>query len=101
MQTIIFLTTLSLGCAGCSANKEIRLGNEQAKQCDENIAGNSADLAMRKYRYSVETLDRSITELDSVFLVQYMPTDTIMRGGGGELKISKETCELLDVKFYQ
>ena len=101
MQTILVFMTLLLGCAGCSTNKEIRLSNKQTKQCDENVAGKSADLAMRKYRYRVETLDRSVTELDSVFLVQYMPKDTIMRGGGGEIKISKETCELLDVKFYQ
>ena len=101
MQIIIFLVALLFGCYSCSPNKKILMCKEQINQCNEIEAGNIADCAMKKYKYEIETLNRTVTELDSVFLIQYMPKDTIMIGGGGEIKVSKERCKILDIKFYQ
>lgn len=101
MKSIVLFVALLLGSYSCSPNKKALVCNKQINQCHEIEAVNIADCAMKKYKYKVETLHRTVSVSDTIFLVQYTPKDTTMRGGGGEVRILKENCEVLNVKFYQ
>jgi len=73
--------------------------------CEEKIL-QIADAAMRyrgMSRFDITQYERTIIEEETFFLINYSrPLDgRLILGGGGEIKISKETCEIIEKKFYQ
>jgi len=99
-RVILFLVLvcfLSTSCYVIPRKKKIECGC-----CEEQIL-QIADGAMRLSKSEKTIYERIITEEETYFIVSYgYIDDGIVRfGGGGEIKISKETCEIIEKKFYQ
>jgi hypothetical protein len=75
----------------------------QDVKCDREEVLKIADSMMKKTGYDLSIYNRTIIEKETFFLIQYnFIQDGIIRiGGGGEITISKETCKIIDKKFYQ
>ena len=98
-------TTLFVFMSGClfccSTNKAKAVRERTPVRCTQAEAVVIADSALKELHYGIETLDREITETDKSFVVQYLPKDTSIRGGGLQFEVSKEECKVIDVKRYQ
>ncbi|HRP90054.1 MAG TPA: hypothetical protein PKX92_08445 [Edaphocola sp.] len=101
MQSILLSILLSICFLCCSTKKELMMCDRYTEKCDLNEVKSMADCTMKKTGYELEILNREITESDTVFIVQYLPKDTLIRGGGGEIKISKKKCKVIEIKRYQ
>ena len=71
------------------------------EKCDLNEVKGIADYAMKKSGYVLEALCREITETDTVFIVRYLPKDSLIRGGGAEIRVLKKKCKVIEIKRYQ
>jgi hypothetical protein len=81
--------------------KSTNVSGRKTNMCGQEEILILTDSVMRKSGYKADVLDREITEEETFFLIRYLPKDPLTRGGGGEIKVSKETCEIIEKKFYQ
>jgi len=97
-QEIFIILLFSL--SGCSISKKTI--DSTANICDRKRASSTADQVMKKAGHTMEIYNTTIIEEDTFFLIEYtLIPHPGRRGGGGEIKISKETCKVIDKKFYQ
>ena len=77
------------------------LPNQDLQICNKENALLVSDSAIEKSGYTLETLSKEVTENDSLFFIYYYPKNTNRRGGDVDVKVSKETCKIVEVKRYQ
>lgn len=88
----IFIIFILLQC--CSTNGAI-------ESCKSENAKNIADEFLRKKKYDLSNYFSSVEEDGREFIVNYELKDTMMRGGGAIINISKETCKITKSKLFQ
>ena len=100
MKKILFFTILFGFFINCSTNNCMI---HQKTKCTQTDILKIADTAMKRAGYDLTIYSSTITEEDVFFLIKYdfIQDSTIRIGGGGEIKISKETCKIIEKKFYQ
>jgi hypothetical protein len=55
---------------------------------------------MTRSGYPAYKVNRSVTLIDSIFRIEYLPKDLNVRGGGGIITISQANCSIVEQKFY-
>jgi len=101
MRKILFVLIL-VGLFNCCVTQIPRKPTVDCDCCEEKIL-QIADAAIKISRKNLTIYKRTITEEETYFLVRYsFIDDGIPRmGGGGYIKISKETCQIIERRFEQ
>lgn len=91
---LLILLTIELGSCD-NENRDIMVCNEHnAKKITTAIIEVKGDLKANELTSTIEE--------DSLhYTIEYLPKDTMMRGGGGKFKVSKSNCEVIESEFYQ
>lgn len=99
-KLILFIILFYLLC-NCSTSSKSKIKADTCT-CNQERVLYIADSKMKKSGYKLEMLYRTLIEKDTFFLIQYelMPSPNLI-GGGGEIKVSKTTCKIIEKKFYQ
>ena len=69
--------------------------------CNEENAITIADKELKRNRYKLEILKKTVEETEEQFYIHYLPKETSVLGNEAEIWISKEDCSIVDKKFYQ
>lgn len=69
--------------------------------CTSEKAKNIADKFLEKKKYDLKDYFSTIEVDEGQFIINYKLKDTVMRGGGAIINISKETCEITKTKLFQ
>ena len=69
--------------------------------CDKENAITIADKELKRNKYKIEMLSRTVEETEEQFYIHYLPKETRALGNEAEIWISKENCSIVDKKFYQ
>lgn len=85
----------------CLSYRIIDKRNQNLQICDIEHASKISDSTIVKKGYKLETLNKEITENDTLFQIYYYPKKTNRRGGDVDVKVSKKTCEVIEIKRYQ
>jgi len=104
MKRVILFSILVCFLGSCVTTVP-RKPTVDCKCCEEKVL-QIADAAMKYRGWSITDISkykRAITEEETYFLIEYgFIDDGIVRfGGGGYIKISKETCEIIERRFEQ
>lgn len=70
-------------------------------KCDQQTAMDIADRVVKKGGYELETLKRDVVEFKAIFFIRYTPTDSRTKGNAADVSISKDSCKVIEAKFYQ
>lgn len=86
--------------SNCSVNRL-----PQQCECTQEHAIEIADFAMRKAKgKDLSSYDKTIKDEEFFYVISYeliVDSTKIQTGGGGTIKISKETCKIIEQEFYQ
>ena len=76
--------------------------NQADMNCNKESAQAITDRVIEK-KGSLKVSDMSVKmEEDSLhFVIEYLPKDTMILGGGGKFKVLKSDCKIVEQKFYQ
>lgn len=69
--------------------------------CTSKNEKNIADKFLGKKKYDLSKYFSSVEEDGGEFIINYELKDTMMRGGGAMINISKETCKITKSKLFQ
>jgi hypothetical protein len=70
-------------------------------KCDQQAAMDIADRLIRKGGYELETLKRDVVEFKPIFFIRYTPIESRVRGNAADVSISRDSCKVIEAKFYQ
>jgi hypothetical protein len=76
------------------------MSNQGAKCSQEEIL-KITDTTIKKAGYKLETLNKEIIEKDTFFLIYYFSKNINRRGGDVDVKVSKQTCKIIEMNRYQ
>ena len=76
--------------------------NQAVMNCNKESAQATTDRLIEK-KGGLKASDMNVTvEEDSLhFVIEYLPKDTMIRGGGGKFKFLKSDCTIVEQKFYK
>lgn len=100
MKKILFLLLLCPLWGCYSVSTSVFAENRGGCPCIIDRAIETADLFIKKKGYKTDSLYKRITEKDTFFLIYYYPKRE-SRGGDVDVKVSKETCEIIEIMRYQ
>lgn len=82
---------------GCSSVKS----NNKSFACDSVSAKAIADKQMKRKGFKLSGYTAKVEEGTNYFLIKYTSLQQYTTGGGGEIKIDKGNCHIIDKLFYQ
>ena len=96
MKVLFLYLLLLLKIDGCDNP------NQTDMNCNQQNAQVTTDKVIEK-KGSLKVIDMNVTvEEDSLhFIIEYLPKDTMILGGGGKFKVLKSDCKIVEQKFYQ
>lgn len=69
--------------------------------CDSLSAKTIADKQMKRRRFKIAEYKVALEEGKEYFLLRYTDSLQYRTGGGGEIKVAKKNCLIIDKIFYQ
>ena len=94
MRTLLFIL-LAISSRDCNreTNDSMKCNKEQAEMLTAK--------KMKKAGFDINQMRATVKEDNSYFFIEYLPKDTMSLGGGGNFKVSKKDCEIVNGELYQ
>lgn len=94
---ILFIFLLILLKIECCDNP-----NQADMNCNQESAQAITDRVIEK-KGSLKVSEMTVTVEEDIlhFVIEYLPKDTMILGGGGKFKVLKSDCKIVEQKFYQ
>lgn len=86
---------LSIETGGCNKNGSIMDCNQK------NAIEISSKIIEKKGGMKIIDMNIEIEEDSLHFIIEYLPKDNMMLGGGGKFKVLKSDCSVISSEFYQ
>lgn len=55
----------------------------------------------KKGGLKINELQVDLQEDSVYYIIEYLPKDTMLLGGGGKFKVSKSECKIIEIDLYQ
>lgn len=96
MKILCLYLLILLKIEGCDNQNQVDMN------CDkENAKSISDGLVENKGSLKVSDMIVKIEEDNLHFVIEYLPKDSMILGGGGKFTILKSDCKIVEQKFYQ
>ena len=70
-------------------------------KCDEQAATAIADNYIKKGGYELATLKRVVVPFKAIYFIRYTPIEPRALGNAADVSISRDSCKVIEAKFYQ
>ncbi len=90
----VILLSLKIECCNNANQFDMNCNQQKAQATTDKLIEKKGNLKVSEMNVKIEK--------DSLhFVIEYLPKDTMMLGGGGKFKVLKSDCKIVEQKFYQ